>query len=328
MGVHQGSERVTIRRPTGDVDPMASLPEDARSGLSGTPKRLRSKYHYDARGSELFEQITALPEYYPTRTEEGILKRVADDVVSEVMPRALVEYGSGSASKTRVLLDAMERLGILEGYGAVEVSEAALLGSATTLFERYPDLRFEGVLADFESEVELPFAEPPRLILFLGSTIGNLTHAESSVFLRGVRSRMNQHDGFLIGFDLLKDVARIEAAYNDSAGVTAQFSLNILNVLNRELEGDFRLEDFRHEAVFNEAEGRIEAYLVAQRPVQARLVAIDLEVTFEEGERLCTELSHKYTRESATGLLESARLDLVRWESDPENLFAVALTRP
>ena len=138
---------------------------------------------------------------------------------------------------------------------------------------------------------------------------------------------MNPDDGLLIGFDLLKDVVRIEAAYNDSAGVTAQFSLNILNVLNRELEADFRLEDFRHQAVFNHAEARIEAYLVAQRPVRARLAAIDLEVTLEEGERLRTELSHKYTRESATRILEAGRLELMRWETDPENLFAVALTR-
>ena len=298
-----------------------------RRGLTSTPRWLPSKYHYDARGSELFEQITRLPEYYPTRTEKRILERVADEIVAEIMPRALVEYGSGSASKTRVILDAMRRLGVLEGYGAVEVSESALVGSLEALSERYPGLRVEGVIADFESDVELPFAELPRLILFLGSTIGNLTHLQGTEFARGVAARMAPEDGFLVGYDLVKDVALLEAAYNDAAGVTEQFSLNLLRVVNRELEGDLRLEDFRHVAVFNQDEARIEAYLVALRPVRARLAAIDLQLTLEKGERIRTEYSHKYTRDSATRMLEAAGLELVRWETDPDDFFAIALSR-
>ncbi|MDX1577606.1 MAG: L-histidine N(alpha)-methyltransferase, partial [Gemmatimonadota bacterium] len=175
MSVQHTSGRMRIRRPDGELDPMASLPADARAGLTDRPKWLRPKYFYDDVGSKLFERITELPEYYQTRTERSILERVGEEIVAERSPRAIVEFGSGSASKTRVLLDAMEHRAILEGYGAIEVSEAALVASARHLLPRYPGLVFEGVVADFEDPVELPFGDRPRLILFLGSTIGNLT---------------------------------------------------------------------------------------------------------------------------------------------------------
>ncbi|MDH3734677.1 MAG: L-histidine N(alpha)-methyltransferase, partial [Gemmatimonadota bacterium] len=161
------SDRVVIRRPVGDVDPLATLPEEVKRSLTDSPRWLPSKFHYDARGSEIFEEITRLPEYYPTRTELGILEVVSDAIVEEAKPQTLIEYGSGSASKTRAILDAMRRAGRLVGYGAIEVSEAALRGSAEVLLARYPGMRFEGVVADFENDVELPFEGLPRLILFL-----------------------------------------------------------------------------------------------------------------------------------------------------------------
>jgi len=306
---------------------MAGLARDARVGLTASPRWLPPKYFYDRRGSELFEEITRLPEYYQTRTERGILERVADALVAEVEPRALVEYGSGSARKTRILLDAMHAHGLLEAFGAVEVSESALVASAGALAARYPDIELEGVLADFQRHVFLPFAERPRLILFLGSTVGNLTREEAVGFLRRVRDQMSGADGFLIGFDLVKHPARLEAAYNDSRGVTARFDLNLLRVLNRELGGNFRLDDFEHLAVYDRKRERIEMYLIARRPVVARLRAIDLEVRLEEGERIRTELSHKYTEASVRSLVSEAGLALVRWDTDPGPDFALGLAR-
>jgi len=306
---------------------MAGIGDDARAGLTASPRTLPPKYFYDARGSALFEQITRLPEYYQTRTERAILERVASDIVGDLGPRALVEFGSGSASKTRVLLDAMRDAGLLRGYGAIEVSESALVSSAHALLARYPGLRFEGLLEDFERHVLLPFEGEPRLILFLGSTIGNLTGSEATRFLGGVREGMGPEDGFLIGFDLVKERALLVAAYDDAEGVTARFNLNVLAVLNRELDGDLDLDDFRHHTIYNEDRSRIEMYLVAVRPVRARLARIDFDVHMEEGERIRTELSHKYTRASAESLVAGAGLRLSRWDCDPRNRFALGLAR-
>lgn len=327
MTVQQSSGRILIRRAREAPDPMAGLPRDALKGLAAPPRSLPPKYFYDARGSALFEEITRLPEYYQTRTERRILERVADGLVAVVEPRALVEYGSGSATKTRILLDAMRARGLLEAYGAVEVSESALVDAAGALAERYPSLELEGVLADFERPVTLPFADRPRLILFLGSTIGNLEREEAVGFLARVREQMSAADGFLIGFDLVKDPARLEAAYNDAHGVTARFNLNLLRVLNRELEGSFRLEDFEHLAVYDREKARIEMYLVARRPVVARLEAIDLDVRLAAGDRIRTELSHKYTERSARALVADAGLSFARWDTDPGPDFALGLAR-
>jgi len=325
--VQQTSDRILIRHAKSGRGPMACLPRDARAGLAAPPRRLPPKYFYDARGSALFEEITRLPEYYLTRTERAILERVADDLIAELTPRALVEYGSGSASKTRVLLDAMHARGLLEAYGAVEVSEAALLASARALAARYPALELEGVLADFERPLTLPFADRPRLILLLGSTVGNFAREEAIDFLERVRDLMTPADGFLIGFDLVKEPARLLSAYNDPAGVTARFNLNVLRVLNRELRGDLRPADFEHVAVYDEEAARIEMYLTAKRPVVARLRSIDLELRLDEGERILTELSHKYTPESARALVAGAGLDLVRWDTDADADFALGLAR-
>lgn len=327
MAVKPSDPNISIRRPEGAPDPMAGLAADALAGLAEPPRWLPPKHFYDAAGSALFERITRLPEYYQTRTERGILERIASGLVERTRPRALVEFGSGSASKTRILLDEMSRRELLAGYGAVEVSEAALLRSAAALAERYPGLEFEGILADFRQPVELPFGDLPRLVLFLGSTIGNLSEEEAIDFLRGVRERMEPRDGFLIGFDLVKDPARLEAAYDDASGVTARFNLNVLSVLNRELDGDFRPEDFRHRALYDEERERIEMHLVARRPLVVRLRAIDLRIHMEEGETICTEYSQKYTDETARTLVEEAGLELARWHTDGERLFAVGLAR-
>ncbi|MGH7541390.1 MAG: L-histidine N(alpha)-methyltransferase [Gemmatimonadota bacterium] len=320
-------ERITLRRAAGEPAPLADLERDARRGLTDTPKWLPPKYFYDARGSRLFERITELPEYYQTRAERAILHRVGASLVDELRPEVLVEFGSGSASKTRVLLDAMEACGLLSGYGAIEVSESALRASAEALVRDYPSLRFVGVLADFQRPVPLPFPDRPRLILLLGSTIGNLTREEAVVFLRRVRDRMTERDGFLIGFDLVKDVGRLEAADNDSEGVTAEFNRNVLRVLNRELGADFDPYAFRHLAFYDVERSRIEMQLVSGRAQRVRLDDLELVVSFGAGESVRTELSHKYTRESALALLRTAGFAARRWETDDEHLFAVGLFR-
>jgi len=325
--VVQQARPILIRRVDADPNPMVRIGEDARTGLTAAPRTLSPKYFYDARGSELFEQITRLPEYYQTRTERAILERIAHDIVDDIRPRALVEFGSGSASKTRVLLDAMRDAGLLRGYGAIEVSESALVASAHDLLDRYPNLRFEGLLEDFQRHVVLPFAGDARLILFLGSTIGNLTPAEAVRFLGGVRESMGPDDGFLIGFDLVKEPALLLAAYDDEEGVTACFNLNVLSVLNRELDGDIDPGDFRHRAVYNADRSRIEMHLVAIRPVRARLTQIDFDLEMDAGETIRTELSHKFTRSSAQRLISRAGLRLSRWDCDARKRFALGLAR-
>jgi L-histidine N-alpha-methyltransferase len=304
---------------------LEKLADDARSGLTASRKQLPPKYFYDARGSQLFEQITRLPEYYQTEAEREILERVADSLVAELTPRALVEFGSGSADKTRVLLDAMERAGLLEGFGPFDVSESALVESADCLIARYAGMEVVGVLGDFEWPHDLPFADRHRIVAFLGSTIGNFTRRQAIDFLRQVAEQLSPDDGFLIGFDLVKDEDRLEAAYNDAQGVTSEFNLNVLNVLNRELDANFDLSAFHHLAFYSAEESRIELHLVSEAAQAVRLRALDLTVDFEEGETIRTELSYKYTRASATDLLTASGLTLVRWETDQEDLFALGL---
>ncbi|MEN8145420.1 MAG: L-histidine N(alpha)-methyltransferase [Gemmatimonadota bacterium] len=306
-------------------DTPFDLAADARAGLAAFPKTLSPKYFYDARGSDLFEQITEQPEYYQTTTEKRILERCATGLVERLRPRVLVEFGSGSSYKTRVLLDALRDAGLLYGYGPLDVSEDAVRAAAEALIADYPGLVVEGVIGDFEHPHELPFPRESRLLAFLGSTIGNFEPDVVSEFLSSVAARMSPGEGFLIGFDLIKDRARLEAAYNDAAGVTAEFNLNILRVLNRELDANFDLESFRHRAFYNEAESRIEMHLVSLRAQRVTLPGIDLEIDFAEGETVRTELSHKYTRESVEQLLAPARLNLVGWQTDEDNLFALAL---
>lgn len=320
-------DRVTILRPSGALDPLADLPKDAMRGLLSSPKWLPPKYFYDEAGSRLFERITTLPEYYQTRTERSILERIAPGLIEETRPTALVEFGSGSASKTRVLLDEMKKRGDLVGYGAIEVSESALLASADDLIAAYPSLGFVGVLADFHNPVDLPFEIGRRLILFLGSTIGNLEPEDAVDFLSRVGAEMGAGDGFLIGLDLVKDRTVLDAAYNDAGGVTAEFNLNVLRVLNRELGADFDIASFEHHAFYDVAASRIEMHLCSTRRQKVYVTALGTSFELEEGETIRTELSHKYTEASAAALLRDAGLELARWETDPDSWFAVALAR-
>lgn len=319
--------RIEIRRAGLEADRRAEMRRDVREGLGSRPRWLPPKYFYDLRGSRLFERITELPEYYLTRAERAILERCAPELAAGLRPRALVEFGSGSAAKARILLDALRGTGALVGYAPIDVSESALREAAERLVAEYPRLRVVGVIGDFRRPLELPFPDEPRLIVFLGSTIGNLEGPSAVEFLGRVARAMGSGDGFLIGFDLVKDRERLEAAYDDAEGVTAEFNRNVLRVLNRELGADFELEAFRHRAFYDDREARIEMHLVSERAQTVRIRDLEMEVEFDEGETIRTELSHKYTRRSATALLEAAGLRPTRWETDPGGLFALALAR-
>lgn len=320
--------RVELRALRDPAERRARLAEDAGRGLRADPKALPPKWFYDAAGSRLFEEITRLPEYYQTRTEQGILERVAPGIVDEVRPEALVELGAGSADKARILLDAMRDAGVLRGYAPVDVAVQALEATARRVAREYPAVRVVAVAADFEVAFALPFAETRRLVALLGSTIGNLETEAAAAFLARVAGQLRTGERFLLGFDLVKNRELLVAAYDDAAGVTAAFNRNVLRVLNRDLGADFDPSAFRHRAVWNEGKARIEMYLVSERRQRVRLEALDLEVEFEAGEPILTELSHKYTRRSVEALLDTAGLELIRWDTDSEGLFALGLARP
>ena len=312
------------------VDPHAStLAADVRRGLGGTGrKRLPPKHFYDAEGSRLFDAICDTPEYYPTRTEQGILDRVAADVVGSATE--LVEIGSGAARKTRTLLDAMVRRAGREPirYVPVDVSRAMLERSARGLLDELPTLRVHGVVADQDRHLDrVPRAEGRRLVAFLGSSIGNYDPPSSVTFLRSIATLLGPADRFLLGLDLVKEERVLHAAYNDAAGLTARFNLNLLTVIDRELDADFELARFDHLALWNARDAQIEMHLRARVAHTVRIRRLDLTVSFDRGETIHTEISRKFTPESAERMLTGAGLAVERWDTSPDGWFALALLR-
>jgi L-histidine N-alpha-methyltransferase len=306
-----------------------TLAEDVLDGLTRPFKELPPKHFYDAYGSELFEQISELPEYYQTRTERSILRSSAAAIAAVTRAAEVVELGAGYATKTRVLLDALAEAGTLERYVPVDVSETTVHACAEQLVEEYPGLRVHGLVGDFERHlVHLPPPPGPRLIVFLGGTIGNFLPGARRRFLRDLRARMGPGDHLLLGTDLVKDPAILEPAYDDAAGVTAEFNRNVLRVVNRELDADFDLDAFEHVAFFDPDHEWIEMRLRARRGQTVRVDALDLTVTFVRGEELRTEISAKFTAERLEADLRAAGLELSGWHSDPDDLFAVTLARP
>ena len=298
-----------------------------RTGLGHRPRSLSPKYLYDAAGSRIYEEITRLDEYYPFRTEQAILSQFAGAIVDASCPQVVVEFGSGSAAKTRILLDALMQRGILDGYGAIEVSESALRSSLESLASTYPGLICKGVLADFNADVALPFAGSRRLILFLGSTIGNLGDEDAHRFLTGVAQAMEDQDRFLVGFDLVKDKDVLERAYDDARGVTARFNLNLLTRLNGELDADFDPSAFRHRAFFNEDESRIEMHIESLASQAVRIPDAGLSFEMEPGETIHTEISRKFERDAVRRMTSRAGLQMDAWMMDDREYFAVALFR-
>jgi L-histidine N-alpha-methyltransferase len=327
MSEKSHGDRIVLHNRLEERESPFRLAEDARRSLTASPRTMSPKYLYDDRGSRLFEAITRLPEYYQTRAERQILERHAAEIVAQLRPQVLVEFGSGSAEKTRALLNAMRAAGTLEGYAPLDVSRDASQRAAEALIRDYPELRVEGVIGDFERPHHLPFPGSRRLLAFLGSTIGNFERKRSISFLAGAAAEMTPADGFLIGFDLVKDVGTLERAYNDAAGVTAAFNSNLLRVLNRELGADFDPDGFRHRAFYDAAMERIEMHLVSIRDQTVQVPAIGLVLHLPEGESIRTELSHKYTRDSVESLLRRGGLRLSDWYTDDDGSFALALAR-
>jgi L-histidine N-alpha-methyltransferase len=305
-----------------------TLVDDVRDGLTRSLKELPPKYFYDERGSVLFDRITALPEYYPTRCEREILNRRAPEIVACAGAEELIELGSGTASKTRALLYAMAGSGSLRRYVPFDVDESVVEACAIELVELYPGLRVHGVVGDFGRDLRHIPDGRRRLFAFLGGTIGNLYPAARAAFLARLREEMGPDDRLVIGTDLVKDRGVLEAAYNDSAGVTAEFNRNVLRVINAGLEADFDPGAFEHVAFFDEANSWIEMRLRANGAQQVRIDGADLEITFADGEEIRTEISAKFTRAAVEREVTSAGLRLDRFFTDDSCLFGLAFARP
>ncbi len=315
-----------------DADAAAQMARDVRRGLTATPKELSPKYFYDERGSQLFEAITELDEYYPTRREREILvERSAEIVAAAGRPATLVELGSGSAAKTRHLLSAMRDAGSLRTYVPVDISEEITQATAVTLVEEYPGLDVHGMVSDFERNLErTPTADDdgPRLIAFLGGTIGNLYPDQRVAFLERIAALLGPADHLLLGTDLIKDAARLELAYDDPGGVTAEFNKNVLAVLNRELGADFDLDAFEHVAAWSAENRRMEIGLrsLADQDVNTRV--LDMTVHFDAGEIMRTEISTKFARPGLEAIYAEAGLALSAWFTDAAGDYALSLAAP
>ncbi|MFF3483168.1 L-histidine N(alpha)-methyltransferase [Streptomyces sp. NPDC002701] len=301
----------------------AALRADVLHGLTHTPKTLPPKWFYDALGSELFERITALPEYYPTRAEREILAARAPEIAAATGARTLVELGSGSSEKTRHLLDALPAL---HTYVPVDVSGSALTQAGEALAAERPALDVHALIADFTGGLTLPGTPGPRLVAFLGGTIGNLLPAERASFLASVRSLLSPGDALLLGTDLVKDASVLVAAYDDAAGVTAAFNKNVLSVVNRELGADFDPGRFAHVARWNAEEEWIEMRLRALSALTVKIPALDLAVEFAEGEELRTEVSAKFREAGVRAELAATGLELTHWWTDTGGRFALSLS--
>ncbi|MFI6133512.1 L-histidine N(alpha)-methyltransferase [Micromonospora sp. NPDC051141] len=318
-----GAEPLEIHLEEQDLD--RALREDVRAGLTASPKWLPPKWFYDARGSELFEEITRLPEYYPTRAERAVLAAHAADVAALTGAKTLIELGSGSSEKTRLLLDAFTRHGDLGTFVPLDVSVSALRGSTEQIAAAYPGLRVRGIVGDFTRHLDRLPTGGRRLVAFLGGTIGNLLPGERAGFLTAMRATLEVGDWLLIGTDLVKDPGVIVPAYDDAAGVTAEFNRNVLRVINRELGADFDVAAFRHVAVWDPDREWIEMRLRAERPTRVRV--LDLDLTFAVGEELRTEVSAKFRPAGIAAELDRAGFARQAFWTDPDGLFGVSLAR-
>jgi L-histidine N-alpha-methyltransferase len=312
-----------------DADAAATMARDVRAGLCAYPKELAPKYFYDERGSELFEQITELPEYYPTRAEREILSECSAEILSAAgRPCTLVELGSGSAAKTRHLLSAMRSVGSLDTYVPVDISEEITQRTAAELVDEYPGLNVRGLVCDFEQHLERIPEGGARMIAFLGGTIGNLYPRQRHAFLERIRALLGPGDHLLLGTDLIKDPRRLEAAYNDAAGVTAEFNKNVLEVLNRQLGADFDLDGFEHVARYDAEAERMDIRLRSLSDQEVRLDRLDLDISFAAAEEMRTEISTKFTRERLEAVYAGAGLEMTGWFTDVVGDYALSLARP
>ncbi|MFI5468953.1 L-histidine N(alpha)-methyltransferase [Streptomyces cacaoi] len=313
--------RITRTLPEDATD--AALRADVQRGLTDTPKTLPPKWFYDAHGSELFERITELPEYYPTRAEREILVNRAGEIAAAARARTLVELGSGSSEKTRYLIDALTEL---DTYVPVDVSESALTQAGQALIAERPGMDVHALIADFTAALALPDTPGPRLVAFLGGTIGNLLPAERALFLASVRALLAPGDALLLGTDLVKDERVLVRAYDDAAGVTAAFNKNVLAVVNRELGADFDPGAFDHVALWDAGNEWIEMRLRSRTAQTVKVPALDLAVDFAAGEELRTEVSAKFREDGVRTELAAVGLELSHWWTDGAGRFALSLS--
>jgi L-histidine N-alpha-methyltransferase len=312
----------------GPDDLTAALRADARTGLTASPKVLPPKWFYDEEGCRLFDEITRLPEYYPTRAEWVILAERAGDIAAATSADTLIELGSGTSEKTRLLLDALSAHRTLRRFVPFDVSEPTLRDAAAAIELEYPGVDVHAVVGDFERHLARLPTGGTRLVAFLGSTIGNLDPPGRARFYRGIAAGLGRDDALLLGTDLVKETRRLEAAYDDAAGVTAAFNRNVLSVLNRELGADFVPERFAHVAQWNPAEEWIEMRLRSEGAHAVHVGELDLDVEFADGEEMRTEISAKFRRERVEAELAAAGLALTAWWTDPGGDFALSLSRP
>ncbi len=302
-----------------------ALRRDVLDGLRSSPKSLPPKWFYDSVGSDLFDQITRLPEYYPTRAEAEILRAQAAEVASFAGADTLVELGSGTSEKTRILLKALHDAGALRRFVPFDVDASMLSAAGAAIQREYPDIEIAAVCGDFEEHLsEIP-GGGRRLFAFLGSTIGNLTSGPRAEFLAALAAELRPGDSLLLGTDLVKDADRLVQAYDDSAGVTAQFNRNVLAVINRELDADFDVDAFRHIARWNSEDERMEMWLRAEDAHRVQIGDLDLTVEFAAGEEMLTEVSCKFRAESVAAELAQAGLRRARWWTDDAGDFGLSL---
>jgi L-histidine N-alpha-methyltransferase len=306
---------------------VSTIEEDVQRGLTARPKDIPPKWFYDDRGSSLFDEITRLQEYYPTRREREILEARAAEIARRTHADTLVELGSGTSEKTRVLLDGMREAGTLRRYVPFDVSKRTLHDAAAAIESEYAGIDVQPVVGDFTLDLDHIHRDGRRLVVFLGGTIGNLLPDARARFLRDVAAMLGPDDFFVLGTDLVKDVARLEAAYDDARGVTAEFNKNVLRVMNRELNADFDLDAFEHVAVFDLDHEWIEMRLRSTRAQTVHVAALDLDVPFAAGEEMRTEVSAKFTRARVERELGAAGMGLVEWWTDAEGDFALTLAR-
>jgi L-histidine N-alpha-methyltransferase len=309
-------------------DAAAALRADALAGLTATPKTLPPRWFYDSRGSELFDRITRLPEYYPTRAERTVLESRSDEIASASGAEVLVELGSGTSEKTRLLLTALQHAGTLRRFVPFDVDPSVLRAAGAAITAEYPQISVEAVVGDFTRHLgELP-RSGRRLLAFLGSTIGNLEPGPRADFLAEVTEALQPGDSFLLGTDLVKDPDRLVRAYDDAEGVTAAFNRNVLAVLDRELKADFDPDAFEHVALWDAANEWIEMRLRSRIEQVVTVAELELEVPFAAGEELHTEVSAKFRRERVEQELAAAGLSMTRWWTDPAGDFGVSLSVP
>src|SRR5512132_3991795 len=322
------TDHITIEVNLPPGGPLSGMAADVRAGLTSPFKELSPRYFYDERGSELFEQITELEEYYPTRCERAILESDAAAICDAAnRPASLIELGSGSARKTRVLLDAMRCAGCLETYCPVDISEEITRETAERIASEYEGINVRGLVCDFEFDLERVPVGGPRVIALLGGTVGNFAPHQRAGFLRRISNLLGPDDCFLLGTDLVKDPAILEAAYNDSRGVTAEFNRNALAVLNRELGADFDLDSFEHVARWDPETLWMDIRLRSLANQVVSFESLDVLVPFGAGEEMRTEISTKFLRPGLEGIYAEAGLELTDWWTDPEGLYALSLGR-